>query len=281
MSCTGRENLVVQELKPWHSAGDRTFLDERGSEDSFGRTLWALGYLVYSPPNDAYFELGKEMFSKAYPNFKKLKSIRGLANTIVGISHWLHRFPSDEEMNKTLKEMTNKIIEMYKREKSSDWLWFESELTYDNGIIPLALLHAYEITCDDDVLIVAKESMGFLEEVAFKEGYISLIGSDKWFKRGKACSQYAQQPINATAAVLMFYQAFVVTGDKEFLKKMFSSYMWFLGENDLRIPLYDFETFGCNDGLESHGVNRNQGAESMLVYLLAHLTVLSACGNTV
>ena len=260
---------------------DRKFLDERGSEDSFGRALWALGHLVRFPPNDAYFELGKEMFSKAYPNFKKLKSIRGLANTIVGISYWLHRFPSDEGMNKTLKEMTNKIIEMYKREKRSDWLWFESELTYDNGIIPLALLHAYEITCDDDVLIVAKESMGFLEEVAFKEGYISLIGSDKWFKRGKARSQFAQQPINATAAVLMFYQAFVVTGDKEFLKKMFSSYMWFLGENDLRIPLYDFETFGCNDGLESHGVNRNQGAESMLVYLLAHLTVLSACGNTV
>jgi len=258
---------------------DRRFLDEKGSEDSFGRTIWALGSLVRFSPNDACFELGKEMFLKASPNFNKLQSLRGISNTVLGISSWLHRFPEDEEMTRTLKEMSEKIIGMYAKQKSDAWLWFEPLLSYDNGIIPFALFQAYEITGNEDVLKTAKESMAFLDELVFREGYISLIGSDEWFKKGERRSQYDQQPVDAMAMVLMFHQASVVTGDNQYLKKMFSSFMWFLGENDLRLPLYDFETHGCNDGLESGGVNRNQGAESTLSYLIAYLTVITAYEN--
>ena len=87
---------------------------------------------------------------------------------------------------------------------------------------------------------------------------------------------FAQQPLDALAMVLMFYQAFHFTKDKKYLKDLYTSYMWFLGENDMRISLYDFETKGCCDGLEATGVNRNQGAESTLAYLISHLTVLQA-----
>lgn len=78
------------------------------------------------------------------------------------------------------------------------------------------------------------------------------------------------------AMVLMYHQAFVITGDRSYLEKLFTSFMWFLGENDLRMGLYDFETKGCCDGFEDYGVNRNQGAESSLAYLISHLTVLKA-----
>jgi hypothetical protein len=57
---------------------------------------------------------------------------------------------------------------------------------------------------------------------------------------------------------------------------MYLSYQWFLGENSLRLPLYDHETKGCGDGLQPHGVNRNQGAESTLAYWISHLMVLKA-----
>jgi hypothetical protein len=87
---------------------------------------------------------------------------------------------------------------------------------------------------------------------------------------------YAQQPIDALAMVLMYHQAYTLTGDKEHLNKLFTAFMWFLGENDLRMSLYDFETKGCCDGFESYGVNRNQGAESSMAYLISHLTVLQA-----
>jgi len=255
---------------------DRRFLDEKGSEDSFGRTIWALGELIRLPPNDAYFELGRELFFNSSPNFKKLKSLRGIANTIVGICSWIHRFPWDEEMAEILNDLSNKIIVMYEKENSADWHWFEPELTYDNGIIPFALFNAYEITSDKRFLATAEESMNFLEKEVLSDGYISPIGSDGWFKKGGSRAQYDQQPIDAMAMVLMYSQAFAVTRDNQHLRKMFNSFMWFLGENDLRIPLYDFETHGCNDGLRSKGVNRNQGAESILAYLIAQLAVLSA-----
>lgn len=74
----------------------------------------------------------------------------------------------------------------------------------------------------------------------------------------------------------LFHQAYHITKDKKYLDKLFSSFMWFLGENDLRMSLYDFETKGCCDGLESYGLNRNQGAESTLAYLISYLTVLKA-----
>ncbi len=87
---------------------------------------------------------------------------------------------------------------------------------------------------------------------------------------------YDQQAIEIMAMVLMYFQAFAVTRESAYMKKMFSSYLWFLGENSLRIPLYDSETKGCADGLHRGGVNRNQGAESTLAYLISHLTILKA-----
>jgi len=76
--------------------------------------------------------------------------------------------------------------------------------------------------------------------------------------------------------ILMYHQAYHLTKHKEYLNKLFTSFMWFLGDNDLRMSLYDFETEGCCDGLEKNGINRNQGAESTLAYMISHLTVLQA-----
>jgi len=125
--------------------------------------------------------------------------------------------------------------------------------------------------------LVAMETMDFLTKITIKDGYLSSIGNENWHKKGGGePSMFAQQPVDTLAMVLMFHQAFHLTKDKEYLNKLFTSFMWFLGENDLRISLYDFETMGCCDGLESYGVNRNQGAESSLAYLISHLTVLQA-----
>ena len=253
---------------------NRNFLDEVGSEDSFGRTIWALGYLLGNAPNDAYFQTGKLLFFDAKPNFEKLQSIRSIAYTMIGISYYLKSNPSDEEMIQCLRNLTNKLVKHYKENSASEWKWFESTLTYDNGILPLALLHSAEILKDGKIIKIAIETMNFLTDNTFKDGYLSIIGNKEWYKKDGKRSMFAQQPIDAMAMVLMFHQAFVLTKDKEYLSKLFTSFMWFLGENDLRLSLYDFETKGCCDGLEDYGVNRNQGAESSLAYLISYLTVL-------
>ncbi len=254
----------------------RNYLDEVGSEDSFGRTIWALGYLLGNAPNDAYYQTGRLLFFNAAPNFEKLKSIRSIANTMIGISYYLKANPADDEMTERLRNMAHNLIKHYEENESDEWKWFESLLAYDNGMLPLALLQAAEILNEDKVMEVAINSMQFLTEHTLNENYLSIIGNEQWYKKNCERSMFAQQPIDAMAMVLMFHQAFHVTKDKEYLNKLYTSFLWFLGENDLRLSLYDFETKGCCDGFESYGVNRNQGAESSLAYLISHLTVLQA-----
>lgn len=255
---------------------NRNFLDEEGSEDSFGRTIWALGYLLSHSPKDAYYQTGKEIFSNAVANFGNIKSIRGIAYTIMGIYYYLKLHSYDNAMKRHLRTLTDTLVNHYNQNQSEDWKWFEVLLAYDNGILPLALLHATEILKDKKVTDVALESMEFLTEHTLKDGYLSIIGNKDWFIKDKERSIYAQQPIDALAMVLMYHQAYKLTGDREFLKKLFTSFMWFLGENDMRMGLYNFETQGCCDGFETDGVNRNQGAESTLAYFIAYLTVLQA-----
>ena len=254
----------------------RNFLDEVGSEDCFGRTIWALGYLLGNAPNDAYYQTGKLLFFDALPNFEKLQSIRSIANTMIGISYYLRSNPADDVMTERLRNFAHILVSHYENNTTSNWKWFEPLLAYDNGILPLALLHAAEILNDDKITMVAMDAMNFLTTTTLKDGYLSIIGNKEWYKKDGARSMFAQQPIDALAMVLMYHQAFHLTRDKEYLNKLYTSFMWFLGENDLRMSLYDFETKGCCDGFENYGVNRNQGAESSLAYLISHLTVLQA-----
>ena len=254
----------------------RQFLDETGSEDSFGRTIWALGYLLGNAPNNAYYQSGKLIFFNASQNFEKIQSIRGIANTMIGICYYLKSNPGDEQMMGILKNLSHKLIRHFKTNSTPDWKWFEGLLAYDNGILPLALLHAAEILKEDQVLETAMETMNFLTEKTLENGYLSIIGNKKWYKKDGERSIFAQQPIDALAMILMFHQAFQLTGDKKYLTHLFTSFMWFLGENDIRAKLFDFETKGCYDGFEKQGVNQNQGAESSLAYLISHLIVLQA-----
>jgi len=254
----------------------RQFLDEVGSEDSFGRTIWALGYLLGNAPNDAYYQTGKLVFFNASLNFEKIKSIRGIANTMIGISYYLKSNPTDDSMTERLRNLAQKLVNQYIENETPDWKWFESLLAYDNGILPLALLHSAELLHDEKITRTAIRSMEFLTMHTLKDNYLSIIGNEKWYKKEGDRSLFAQQPIDAMAMVLMFHQAYHLTKNKDYLNKLYTSFLWFLGENDLRMSLYDFETNGCCDGFESYGVNRNQGAESSLAYLISHLTVLQA-----
>ena len=255
---------------------NRNFLDDVGSEDSFARAIWALGYMLANAPNDSYYQIGRMIFFKAYSNFEKLKSIRSIAYTIMGVSYYLRSNSSDDGVIEQLKRLTNILTVHFENNSDENWQWFEQLLAYDNAILPLALLHSAEILNDDKIREIAIKSMDFLTVVTLKDGYLSIVGNKKWYKKNGENSKFAQQPLDTMAMVLMFHQAYHLTKDKSYLEQLFTSFMWFLGDNDLRMCLYDFETKGCCDGLESDGVNRNQGAESSLAYIISYLTVLQA-----
>jgi glycosyltransferase involved in cell wall biosynthesis len=255
---------------------NRQYLDEVGSEDSFGRTIWALGYLIGCTSRNSYREFATEIFHKSFPHFKALHHLRGMANTIIGISLYLKVFPTDEGMVNEMTRLTGLLVDAYEKEHGEDWEWFQESMTYDNAILPLALLHSCEITGNEMVKKIALKTMAFLDKLTLANGYLSPVGNDGWYYRGGVFPTFDQQAIETMAMVLMHFQAYQIFRKPEYIEKMFLSYRWFLGENTLRAPLYDHDTKGCCDGLLPTGINRNQGAESTLAYLISHLTVLKA-----
>lgn len=256
---------------------NRNYLDEIGSEDSFGRTIWALCYLMWDAPNNSYREFAHELFNKSYPVFKKLKYLRGIANTLIGIAYYMKSYPADEGMSDTLTELTDKLIDAFAEHSTENWQWFEDKMIYDNGILPLALLHSYEITGNLKVRKVALQSLDFLRKKTMQKGHLVPVGNNGWcHKKDGEAAVFDQQAIEAMAMVLMFGQAYEVTKDPQYLNDMSTSFMWFMGKNELHIPLYDPETHGCSDGLECNSINRNQGAESTLAYFISYLSLIKA-----
>ncbi len=255
---------------------NRNYLDEVGSEDSFGRTIWSLGYLISSAPNNSYREFGRELFSHSIPHFVDLKYIRGKANTIIGLAYYLCAHPGDEMIVKEINLLASSLIASYQEHKDGDWHWFEDILTYDNAILPLALLHHFEATGNTTSYKIAMESIAFLNSFSFENGYLNPVGNAGWMKKHGKNPIYDQQALETMAMVLLYAKAFEITKDDQYLNLMHISYQWFLGKNSLHIPLYDFETHGCADGLQFNSVNRNQGAESTLAYFISHLAILKA-----
>ncbi|MCK4855060.1 MAG: glycoside hydrolase family 88 protein, partial [Bacteroidales bacterium] len=233
-------------------------------------------FLISNAPNDAFKQIGREIYLRSIQYFDQLESLRGIANIIIGIAYFLKDSQEDEPQLQLLLNLTSKLVNAYHANKEKNWHWFENTMSYDNGILPLAMYHAAEITNDDELLKIANESLEFLEKVTSSHEYLAPVGNKGWYQKGGELPEYDQQSIDVMAMVLLYHQAYKVTKNKEYIDKLFSSYMWFLGENSLRLPLYDHETCGCCDGLESTGVNRNQGAESTLAYWISHLTVLAA-----
>jgi len=254
----------------------RQYLDDVGSEDSFGRTIWSLGYLIANATSNSYKEFATEVFQRSFPHFRSLTFLRGMANTIIGISLYLQMNPTDEGMVNELIRLTEPLMEAYDKNHTDNWHWFEETMTYDNAILPLALLHSSQITGNEHVKTVALRAMEFLDNLTLSSGYLTPVGNEGWYTRGGKFPLYDQQAIETMAMVLMHFQAYQLFRKPEHIEKMFLCYKWFLGENSLRAPLYDHETKGCCDGLLPTGINRNQGAESTLAYLISHLTVVEA-----
>jgi glycosyltransferase involved in cell wall biosynthesis len=253
----------------------REYLDEVGTEDSFGRTIWSLGYLINNAPNNSYREFARELFDKSVPHFKDLKHLRGIANTMIGLANFLKANSSNEHIKEQFDALATSLKNAYKTNKKGHWHWFEEKMTYDNAILPLALLSHYEITKDQESMDIAMESMDYLSQKTMIQGYLNPVGNDGWlYREGGDMATYDQQAIETMAMVLMYFKAYEIVHDMTYIKQMYKCYQWFLGENSLKLPLYDHETKGCGDGLQPHGVNRNQGAESTLAYWISHLTVM-------
>ncbi len=259
----------------------RNFMDYRrnldrepGSEDCVGRALWGLGLAVDLAPDAGHRLLARKMFQRAM-TLPLTFGPRGCALGILGLDAYLQSDPDNELACATLDSLGAALIHRFEEEADAEWRWFEPSLTYDNALLPMALFKFSKRTGDETALRVARDSLSFLETVCFADGHLQLVGNAGWYARGGERATADEQPIDAAAFVLAFRAAYAATGDRRYLARMGESFEWFIGANRLGLSPYDFSTAGCRDGLETQSVNENQGAESVVSFLLALLAMLS------
>lgn len=250
---------------------DRRWLDEDvGSEDSHGRALWGLGYCAGHCSSKGFRTLAAKLFLEALPAVKHFSSPRAWAFSMLGVEPYLERFPGDVFVESMREQMTDHLMRVYESTHSEDWPWFEPVLAYANARLPHALLVGGRIAGKQDVVDTALHSLGWLMRMQTGEtGCFSPIGSDDVYRRGGLRHHFDQQPIEAHASVSACLAAWRIAGDDKWYHEARRALDWFLGANDLGLPLYDPDTGGCRDGLHIDRVNENQGAESTLAFQLA------------
>ena len=243
-------------------------------EDSNGRAVWALGYLLCFKkiiPEEIITE-AESVFVGVLPKLQSFYSARAIAFIIKGL-YFANSSSFTAEKLSLIKELANRLVGMYYNESEETWKWFEDSLTYANSVVPEALLYAWLATQDPVYKEIAAESFDFLLSKTFNEREIEPISNKKWLQKGDEKSGTGEQPIDVAYTVVALSAFYETFQKEEYFQKMKTAFNWFLGNNRLHQIIYNPCTGGCYDGLEDHNVNLNQGAESTVSYLIARLTV--------
>lgn len=257
---------------------ERRWEDSVGSEDSNGRVVWALGYTALTGVEEDLQMTARTMLLRSYSWLNRLEYLRARAFSILGLYYYLRTEPGDPAARELVSRHADALVAAYDLTASRDWEWFEDLLTYSNARLPQALLLGYLVTWKQRYLEVGKSSLDFLLRVAHVDGpgHISLVGQDGWYPRDGSCARFDQQPVDANALVDACVAAYQVMGDERYLREAHQAFTWYLGRNAVGKPLYCESTGGCFDGLTPDGVNRNQGAESTVSYLLSYLSLVES-----
>jgi glycosyltransferase involved in cell wall biosynthesis len=240
------------------------------SDDSFGRTIWALGYTIYKMKDEKLKEKARQMFLKAFDRISSLETTRSMAFSLCGLAYYCKDNPNQEAMY-LIKTLADRLVELYDEEAGEDWEWFESFLTYANAKLPESLFLAYDLIGDERYLEVGEATLKFLSDTVFIEDEIYPIGQNGWYNRNGKRALFDQQPLDVSYIIQAFLTAYETTEDSEYYDKAVKAFNWFLGKNHLNQMIYNENTGGCYDGLGRHSVNLNQGAESTVSYLMARI----------
>jgi len=257
----------------------RNWKEEVPSEDSHGRAIWAIGTCIGQSKNEGFVHMSVELFERALDSVASFTSPRTWAFILLGIHEYLQRFHGDRLARNHLQALATRLYDLYKANTGADWLWFEASLTYCDAKLPHALLVSGHDLGNEEMQKSGIDSLKWLvKKQTSARGHFQPVGSDGAYHRGGVKPLFDQQPVEAYSTISACLEAYRITKDKVWHDEASTVFQWFLGGNDLGSSLYDPVTGGCCDGLHVDRVNRNQGAESTLSFLLS-LTEMTHMGN--
>jgi hypothetical protein len=268
---------------------DRRWLEDRGSEDSHGRTLWALGECARSDASPSRRRWAAALFIEALPTAESFRSPRAWAFTLLGLDAYcavvsgdsasperdaaakpVPTFPHSTLAERVRHLLADRLMFLMSAVETKDWVWFEEGLAYDNARLPQALIVTGIATGAPAAVAAGLRSLRWLMTLqTTPSGFFRPIGTESFGDRRKQPLAFDQQPLEATAAISACLAAWRADGNAEWKAEAGRVFAWFLGSNDLALPLVDLETGSCRDGLHPDRPNENRGGESVVSYLLS------------
>ncbi len=248
----------------------REWLEHAGSEDSHGRSLWATGLGAARAIDGHHQKLAAQLFCVGLPVVESFSSPRAWAFALIGIDQFLRYEPSHALALELLGRLTDRLKELWRAHASESWPWFERSLTYENARLCEAMILSAQRNDDGEALEIGLKSLAWLASIqTTPQGCFRPVGSNGFYPQDGRRADFDQQPVEAQAMIAVCRVAWRVTQDRRWLDESKRAFEWFLGRNDLGLPLYDFASGGCADGLHADRVSHNQGAESSLAFHLS------------
>ncbi|MEA2829469.1 MAG: hypothetical protein QOF22_217, partial [Bradyrhizobium sp.] len=249
---------------------DRRWLEESGSEDSHGRTLWALAECARADADPSRRRWAAALFKTALPAVETFSSPRAWAFALLGLDAYCTLEAGDLFANGVRKLLADRLMALFSASQRDDWVWFEDVLAYDNARLPQALIQTGLATHTPRYVEAGIRSLRWLMSVqTAPSGSFRPVGSKSFGKFRCHPEAFDQQPVEATAAISACLAAWRAEGGEEWSTGARRAFDWFIGKNDLETALIDPETGSCADGLHPDRPNENKGAESALSYLLS------------
>ena len=249
---------------------ERNWLEEVGSDDSHGRTLRALGTVMGRSNHRGLQNMAGWLFEQALPPILDTTSPRAWAFALIGIHEYLRRYDGDRRAGQIREELAGRLLSLYRQCRTDDWRWYEDRLTYCNAVLPHAMLLSGRWLGNDDIVGAGFESLEWLAGLQRSTptgGHFVPIGSNGFYIKGGERARFDQQPVEAQNMAAACLEAYRITSKDAWRREARRAFEWFLGRNDLNLPVYDPNTGGCHDGLHPDRLNANQGAESTLAFL--------------
>lgn len=254
----------------------RDWLDEGGSEECQGRILWALGACIGRSNHEGFQSLAGQLFEKALPSSSEFDSPLAWALTLIGIHEYFRRFDGDRLVNHSREHLAGNLYRLYLESDNKERSWFGKRLVPCAARLPHALILSGRWLNHTSMLKAGLESLLWLGRTHTSQRNCYHPAPEL------SCEteNFDQSPLEANAMIGACLEAYRTTQDSSWFVEARKAFEWFLGRNEMGLPLHDSKTGGCRDALHVDRVNQNQGAQASLSYYLS-LAEMQEMENTI
>ena len=253
-----------------HKSG--RWLESVGSEDAHGRALQALAALGSQHRDAEVASRGRALFEAAVHPVVEFRHLRPICYATLASTSWQPdaRPPAAHGILELLADRLAHWTALRSQADALIWPWPEPVVTYDNGVVPQALMAAGTMLGRDRLIARGIRLLRWLLAAQTSpEGFLAPIGNLGFWPRGGMPARIDQQPIEALSLLEASRIALLVSKDRRWAAEMERAYAWFTGRNVAGISVAIPEVGACHDGLGLDGPSANCGAESTLAWLQA------------